>query len=430
MKSRWVRLVLLALFLCVMTLVATFLPRSPVPDGSVVAFGAWADTAMRSFRRAFVLPGASLCLVDNGRVLAPRSYGLADRATERPVDADTVFQAGGVSGAVAAWGAMKLVEQGKLDLDTPLTAYLDPWPLGPGRFPAEEITLRRVLSHTAGLSLGGYQGFGPGRQPQPLADSLLGAADAGGLAVTPQEPAGRTWRYSGGGYALLEYLIEKVSGEDFAVFMRREVLEPLGMDFSGYELTPAMARHLAVSYDQTNAQVEPRTYTARAASGLYTTSRDLAAWLAASLPGPEGQAPGRGVLQPATIEEMFTAQPGTQVPLAVGGGRWGLGLAVQVLSGSWQTMVSDLGTNPPGWYCLVAALPQKKAGLAVLANGAGGDQALSDILCVWAAWAGGGTTPGCRLERNFPTLWPWALPVGLAILALYWWWPRLWRRKS
>lgn len=128
---------------------------------------------------------------------------------------------------------------GWVDLDAPVETYLKRWRLPASEFDNRQVTIRRLLSHTAGLTDGlGYGGFAPGQPVQPLAELLSKAADASpgrdGVVKVGVQP-GSEWRYSGGGYALLQLMIEDVTGEPFAAYMKRAVLKPLGMDSSSFE---------------------------------------------------------------------------------------------------------------------------------------------------------------------------------------------------
>jgi CubicO group peptidase (beta-lactamase class C family) len=149
------------------------------------------------------------------------------------VDRNTVFQVSSLSKWISAFGIMKLVEDGKLDLNAPVSKYLTRWQLPAGEFNNEEVTVRRLLSHTAGLTDGlGYSGFETGTQVQSVEQSLTKASDADeGLtgAVYVGIKPGSEFKYSGGGYTLLQLLVEEVSDRSFASYMKESVFDPLGM---------------------------------------------------------------------------------------------------------------------------------------------------------------------------------------------------------
>lgn len=152
----------------------------------------------------------ALVVIEDGHVQGEHAVSIG-----RTVDSDTLFQMASVSKWVTAWGVMTLVEAGKIDLDAPVSLYLRRWRLSSTAHNNDLVTVRRLLSHTAGLTDGlGYCGFAPGDGLQPLPASLTSAADACPFidgAVRMGERPG-TWRYSGGGYSLLQLMIEDVSG--------------------------------------------------------------------------------------------------------------------------------------------------------------------------------------------------------------------------
>jgi CubicO group peptidase (beta-lactamase class C family) len=154
------------------------------------------------------------------------------------VDRNTVFQVASLSKWISAFGVMKLVEDGKLDLDAPVSRYLTRWQLPESDFNNDSVTVRRLLSHTAGLNDGlGYSGFEADVPVQSIEESLTKASDAdegvsGAVKVGAKPGAG--FKYSGGGYTLLQLLVEEVSGQSFASFMKENIFEPLNMTHSSY----------------------------------------------------------------------------------------------------------------------------------------------------------------------------------------------------
>ena len=182
---------------------------------------------------AFEVPGVAVALVRDGQLTWSKGYGQADTARGVPVTPDTVFQVGSISKPVTAWGVMRLVQQGKLDLDAPVDRYLTRWHLPPAPFDADGVTIRRLLNHSAGLNSQDYSPIAT--RPLPSLEQSL-SGESGGvnarrgsddvrITMTP----GQQRSYSNGGYTLLQLAIEEVTGEPFARYMQREVLDPLGM---------------------------------------------------------------------------------------------------------------------------------------------------------------------------------------------------------
>jgi CubicO group peptidase (beta-lactamase class C family) len=144
----------------------------------------------------------AMAVMSRGTVEEEKFYSVG-----KSVDRNSVFQVSSLSKWVSAFGIMKLVEDGRLDLDAPVNKILKRWQLPPGSFNNDEVTVRRLLSHTAGLTDGlGYSGFEAGRPVQSLEHSLTKAADAdkgiSGEVHVGIQP-GSEFKYSGGGYTIL-----------------------------------------------------------------------------------------------------------------------------------------------------------------------------------------------------------------------------------
>ena len=246
---------------------------------------------------------AVFAMVDNGSVRGVHGVSVGEA-----VDVHTVFQTASLSKWITAWGVMALVEERKLDLDAPVSTYLTRWALPPSNFDNSKVTVRRLLSHTAGLTDGlGYAGFAPGAAVPSLEETLKRPdADPGvnGTIGVGYDP-GSAWQYSGGGYAILQLLVEEVSGESFEAFMQRVVFRPLGMVRSSYSWAPAEGSTLATFYDVDSKPTPHYRYSAVAAVSLYTSVSDLTRFVQANLPGNNGEPAGRGVLTPKTIDEMW-----------------------------------------------------------------------------------------------------------------------------
>ncbi len=329
------------------------------------------------------VPGAAIAAVQHGELAWSRAYGWADAPGGTPITADTVFQAASVSKSVAAWGVMRLVQDGRLALDAPAERYLTRWHLPPSPYDSSGVTVRRLLSHMAGLSVPGYPGVAPGQPLPTLEESLSGTSgEVGPLEIAL--PPGAAWRYSGGGYTLLQLLVEEVTGRSFADYLQDAVLTPLGMTHSSFAWAPAVEARLAQGHIAAGEPLPNYRYVAEAAAGLYTTAPDLARWVAASLVGPRGEPPGRGVLTPASVAELFTPQPGTNPS-------YGLGVFTPAAP-KGPRFVWHPGFNR-GWRAYFAAVPVRGEGIVVLTNGETGWELIEAVARVWGDAAGVGPGP-------------------------------------
>ncbi|MEM7050879.1 MAG: serine hydrolase [Acidobacteriota bacterium] len=355
-------------------------PETPADEG----FRSWLEGAVPELLDQALTPGVGVALIEKGELAWVQGWGHADVAADRPVEADTGFNIGSISKTVAAWGVMKLVEEGRLDLDTPVSQYLTRWQLPPSEeFDADGVTIRRLLSHTAGLSLHGYPGFGPDAELPSVEESLSGATNGSGDVHLMLAP-GTEFDYSGGGYTLCQLLVEEVTGESFQDYLRATVLRPLGMERSDYELTSEILAGSATAYDNWGDITPNPRFTAQAAAGLHTTTRDLATFALAALAGPAGEVPGRGILAPETIAEMI-------VPAPASGDNYGLGYSVAEGPGGRQ-VVGHGGANR-GWQSVFWIEPESGDGLVVVTNGSNGRWVVSQIENAWFSHPSGDAAP-------------------------------------
>jgi CubicO group peptidase (beta-lactamase class C family) len=252
--------------------------------------------------RQLQVPGLSVAVVDHGRLAWAHAWGVAQPG--RAMTTDTLMQAASISKPVSAVAALQAVEQGRSSLDADLNASLRSWqvPLG-AQTVDRPVTLRRLLSHSAGFSVGGFDGYAVGAPLPTLLQVLDGLPPANSAAVRVDLPPGTQWRYAGGGYVVLQQLLEDISGQAFAPLLQQAVLGPAGMRHSFFapagELSPARAASAAFGYQ--NGKVLAggyRVHPELAAAGLWTTPSDLARF---NLALPR-------LLNAATLAEALTPQ--------------------------------------------------------------------------------------------------------------------------
>jgi CubicO group peptidase (beta-lactamase class C family) len=345
--------------------------RDPFPTDLVQAV----EAAAREALAASTTPGLAVALVHHGEAVWAAGFGVADRGTGRPVTAGTRFQAASLSKPVSAWGVLRLVESGRIGLDEPVTGHLRRWRPPPAPFDAESLTVRRLLSHTAGLSVHGYVGQ-PADRPLPSIAASLAGETGDSFPVELLEEPGRGWLYSGGGYSLLQLLVEELTGRTFADHLGAEVLAPLGMTASGFRWS--RTAETARPHDADGGPVPDFAFAEQAAAGLVTTAPDLARFAAAALAGPRGEPPGRGVLSPMMVRLALTAAPGTE-------GRWGLGYGLGHLP-SGDRLAYHEGANR-GWRAGLALLPDRRTAMVALANGDAGAGPVNAAVRRWLALA-------------------------------------------
>jgi len=305
----------------------------------------------------------ALAIMANGEVEKETFHSIG-----KEVNRETVFQVASLSKWISAVGIMKLVETGKIDLDVPISTYLSRWKLPASEFDNNEVTVRRLLSHTAGLTDGlGYSGFAPGTQPQSLEQSLTKASDAdngiSGSVHVGMEP-GTGFKYSGGGYTLLQLMVEEVTNQSFASYMKENILNPLGMKSSSYHWNDSSNLQLAEFYHADGEKAIHYRYTSLAATSLYTSLADLELFFKIFLPGKNNEAIGRGILKPETIKMMRTPHANT-----LGMDIWGLGTILYTTTSQNDFIIGHDGRSTPPINTAIRLDPGTGNGIIILETG-------------------------------------------------------------
>lgn len=253
------------------------------------------------------VPGVSIAVVKDRNVLWHEVFGLADRQTGERVTRNTLFQAGSISKPVAAYGALKMVQQAQLTLDKPVNEKLTTWQIPQSPFTAKvPVTLTHLTTHTGGLTVHGFPGYAPGAPVPTLVQLLNGSPPANTPAIFVNQLPGESWRYSGGGYSVMQQLMIDVAGKPFPALMREFVLGPLGMTHSTYE-QPLPPKKLSIAAagvlpDGSDVPGKRHTYPEMAAAGLWTTAQDLAIFAADVQQALDGKSE---VLSQAMAEAML-----------------------------------------------------------------------------------------------------------------------------
>jgi len=331
----------------------------------------------------------------------------------KTVDRNTIFQVSSLSKWVSAVGVMKLVEDGKLDLDAPVRKYLTRWQLPPSAFNNEEVTVRRLLSHTAGLTDGlGYSGFETGTIVQSLEQSLTKAADADeGVSgeVRVEIKPGSEFKYSGGGYTLLQLLVEEVSGQSFASYMKETIFTPLNMSQSSYTWGDSSTYKLAEFYNNDGSKAGHYRYTSLAATSLYTSLSDLEFFLQAHLEGENREPIGRNVVKPQTVKLM--REPHGQ---SMGVDIWGLGTVLYATTDDDDFIIGHDGKSTPPINTAIRLNPETGDGIIILETGS--SVVATKLASEWVFWKTG------KVDTFlFPMLingMVWAIGIGWAVILI------------
>jgi CubicO group peptidase (beta-lactamase class C family) len=239
------------------------------------------ELSIQKLMQMYRVPGLSVAVIDNFEIVWAKGYGVAEAGTITSVATNTLFQAGSISKPVAAVGALRLVEQGKLSLDEDVNKRLVSWKVPENRFTKDEkVTLRRILCHSAGLTVHGFNGYDRDESIPTLLQILNGAPPANNLPIRVDSVPGARWRYSGGGTMIAQQLMMDVTGRPFPQLVHDFVLSKIGMDHSTFE-QPLPESWTAETASGTLADGKVvhgkwHVYPEMAAAGLWTTPSDLA----------------------------------------------------------------------------------------------------------------------------------------------------------
>jgi len=296
---------------------------------------------------------------------------------------ETLFQVASLSKWITACAVMTLVDAGKVDLDAPVSRYLTRWRLPPSEFDNDGVTVRRLLSHTAGLTDGlGFAGFPPGVELPSLEESLNHPDASPGHSgeIRVGAPPGSRWQYSGGGYLILQLLIEEVTGESFEVYLRRALFQPLGMERSTFSVD-ASTPDVATFYDAHGAEAIHYRFRAKAAASLYTNVADMTRFVQAHIATLSGEPVGRGVLKPETLRLMRRPEA-----RQFGADIWGLGVMLFAPVDDDFVFGHD-GSNDPAINTAVRLNP--KTGDAIVVLETGNPTLASTLAGEWVFWQTG-----------------------------------------
>ena len=328
------------------------------------------ERTLRRRMQSMAVPGLSVAVVRDFTVIWADGFGWADVATDRLVTTETLFQAASISKPVTAMGALRLVEDGTLDLDEDVNELLTSWKVpeneltDPDDGPRRPVTLRNLLSHTAGLTVSGFPGYNRAETIPTTVGVLDGAGNTAPVRV--DLPPGTKRRYSGGGYTVAQLLMSDVTGRGFAELMADLVLAPVGMAHSTFEqpLPEALHDQAATGYGPGGETIDGawHVYPEQAAAGLWTTPTDLARFAIAVQRGLAGE--DGPVISAEMTREMATAQ---------GEDGYGLGLSLG------ETRFGHGGGNR-GFKCSLTAFLEGGNGAVVMTNSDAGWELGAEVM--------------------------------------------------
>lgn len=256
-------------------------------------------------------PGLSIAVINNGQIEWSRSYGVVEAGGNKLVSVETVFQAASITKPVVGMGALRLVQQGKLTLDEDVNRKLKSWKVPENEFTKDQkVTLRRLLSHTAGVTVSGFLGYTADGERPGLLQILDGEKPANSAPVRVDMVPGSNFRYSGGGFVVLQKLMTDIGGSTFEQFMDKTVLRKLDMTRSSFgQPLSGQAAESAASGHLPDGKVIPGRwyiYPEVAPAGLWSTPTDLARFVVEIQKARQGKS--NKVLSKKMIDQMLTRQ--------------------------------------------------------------------------------------------------------------------------
>ena len=315
-------------------------------------------------------PGVSIAVINDGEIEWARGFGTRDLTNNEPVDTKTLFEAGSVSKPVFALTVMRLKEKGVLDLDTDVNEYLTSWKVPKNGVWQPKITLRQILSHTAGLTVHGFPGYRPS-EPIPTVPQVLdGTYPANTPAVKVNILPGLAFRYSGGGTTIGQLVVSDLMNKPFPAITKQELFEPLGLVLSTYQQPlPSELQNIAsTGYPYKGQPINGKyhTYPEMAAAGLWSNPSELSSILIEVQNSLKGNS---SLFKKETIEEMVTPQKVAEYT--------GLGF---FLDGKGDSLYFEHGGWDEGFVTEVAAYKHSEVGAVVMINSNEGHPLINEIM--------------------------------------------------
>ena len=317
------------------------------------------------------VPGVSIAVIEGFEVAWARGYGVRDADSGEPVTTETLFQAASISKPVAAAAALQLVEEGVLNLDEDVNTRLKSWKVPENEYTqTEKVTLRRLLSHSAGLTVRGFGGYAAGEPVPDILQVLDGEEPANSDPIRVDLVPGTQFRYSGGGYTVLQLLLEETTGELLPELIMNKLLEPLGMAHSSFwKPLPAELESLTTSGHDSEGVPHPGHQFLDHGStccGLWTTPGDLATFAIAIARAAQGE--DTTILSQELALAMISPAVGDTMGLGFSVGEQG------------QRSHFRHGGGNPGFGCYLVLDRNHGNGAAIMTNGQNGGILFQEIL--------------------------------------------------
>ncbi len=358
----------------------------------------------------YQVPGLSIAVMNDFKLEWTRGYGVMELGGDQPVTPDTLFQAGSVAKLITTATALHYVEAGLLDLEADVNDYLVSWQVPENEFTAQaDVTLRGLLTHTAGINQGLNRGYAPGEEVPTLLQSLNGEPPANTLPVLVDRTPGTQCYYSNGGFLVVVQLLEDVVGDSFQDITREALFGPLGMDSSTFEqILPEDLQSRAATphgwdietwWEAPGLIAETHIHDP-GYGGLWTTSPDLARFGLEIMDAYQGKSDQ--ILSQEMVQEIMTVQfedVAMQAPYDVD-----MGIGFDLLHLGGETWLIFFGGSFPGYISVLLFQPDLGTGIAILTNSFTGYELIWEILYSYFYTYGIFPTTGQVLEMGYSIL--------------------------
>ncbi len=316
------------------------------------------------------IPGVSIAVVQNNSLAWAQAYGVTDAISKQPVTTETQFQAASVSKLLTAVAAMTLVQDGKIGLDEDVDLRLKSWHFPTNEFTASQpVTLRRLLSHSAGVNVPNFPGYAVEEPLPTLRQILNGEPPAKTPPIEVQALPGSAWQYSDGGYAIAQQLLEDLNSQPFAQFAQQRIFALIGMTRSTFAqpLPDDLAASAASGHRLDGLPVEKRwyVYPETAAEGLWTTPSDLARLMIELRQAAQGAS--NKLLTADMAKSLFVKQIGNSA-------------FVGPIKGEGNAAWFSAGGSTAGFRCLMVMFPETGQGAVVVTNSENGHFLAMEIM--------------------------------------------------
>ncbi|MEA2021207.1 MAG: serine hydrolase domain-containing protein [Candidatus Caldatribacteriota bacterium] len=411
----WVRIlvVLIISFVLVFPASKLYPTKGVETHASLEKFVDHLDERIPLLMKDYDIPGVNIAFVQKGETAWSRAYGYADLEEGRKMTIDTYCRTQSISKSVTAWGVMKLVEQGKIDLDHTVELYIKNWEFPETEFSEGKITVRQLLTHTSGMPQGVV---GPSRCYSPEEDKPTLEESLSKEAIPEQEP-GQSFVYSNVGFHLLELLIEEVTGRDFAEYMNEEVFIPLGMHNSTFTWSEELEPAVPVGSDLKGNPVPVYVYSEKASGGLLATAEDVATFISAGM--TNFNYTDHDVLNTQNINKLYTPSTGRPGIYGLVFNSYGFGHFIETLPNGKQAV--SHGGQGYGLMTHFHSAPETGDGIVILTNSQRSWPFIAYILTDWAEWSGFSSVGMSKIILGQKVIWTL---IGLIWFIFLW---QVWR---